>query len=221
MNNINPDKYGRTYHLPFSLGATSDDKIQFDWQGVLENEIVITEKLDGENTCIKTNGVYARSHVSPTNSPWAGHMWEIWKSVGHQLDNLEIFGENLYGIHSIKYSNLQSHFYVFAIREGNLWLSWDEVVDYCDLLELHTAPMLARGMFEPKQVESFIDSHMKTGSALGGDTEGVVLRNSNRFSIEDFKYNVLKYVRPNHVKTDEHWTRNWKRAPLWYETYNF
>lgn len=62
-------KYPRTYHFPFSPGTTSDDRIKHDWQGILANELVITEKLDGENTCIKFDGVYARSHACfPTQS---------------------------------------------------------------------------------------------------------------------------------------------------------
>lgn len=32
-----------------------------------------------------------------------------------------------------------------------------------------------------------------------------------------FARNVFKYVRKGHVKTDEHWTRNWKRARLIWE----
>ena len=29
-----------------------------------------------------------------------------------------------------------------------------------------------------------------------------------------FPYYVCKWVRPNHVQTNEHWTRNWKKAEL-------
>ena len=44
--------------------------------------------------------------------------------------------------------------------------------------------------------------------------EGVVTRNVDEYSVDDFQKNVFKYVRKNHIKTDEHWTKNWKRAPL-------
>ena len=64
-------KYNRTYHLPFSPGTTNDDRINYDWQGILDHELVITEKLDGENTCLKTSGVYARSHGAVNQNPWA------------------------------------------------------------------------------------------------------------------------------------------------------
>jgi hypothetical protein len=44
--------------------------------------------------------------------------------------------------------------------------------------------------------------------------EGVVSRNTDEYAATAFAQNVFKYVRKGHVKTDEHWTRNWKRASL-------
>jgi hypothetical protein len=44
--------------------------------------------------------------------------------------------------------------------------------------------------------------------------EGIVTRNTGEFPVEQSSMNVFKYVRKGHVKTDEHWTRNWKRARL-------
>ncbi|BDS10056.1 RNA ligase family protein [Aureispira anguillae] len=210
-------KYGRTYHLPFSQGVSNDDKILKDWQGLLKKELLITEKLDGENTCLKSTGVFARSHAAPTRNPWAKNMWVIWDRLRDSLGDLEVFGENLYGIHSIEYQQLSYHFYVFAIREGDHWLSWEEVLFFADILDLATVPVFEMGKFTEKELKELITKRMELGSALGGDCEGFVLRNADGFSSVDFKYNVLKYVRKNHVQTDEHWTRNWKRAALWYE----
>lgn len=50
--------------------------------------------------------------------------------------------------------------------------------------------------------------------------EGVVSRNVGEYPVSEFAHNVFKYVRKGHVKTDEHWTRNWKRAPLVWEFNN-
>jgi hypothetical protein len=211
------DKYGRTYHLPFSEGVTNDDKILRDWEGLLAQEIIITEKLDGENSCLKSTGAFARSHGMPTRNPWAKNMWTIWNRIKGDLGDLEVFGENLYGIHSIEYDYLSYHFYVFAIRDGDRWLSWEEVLLYAELLELPTIPVLEIGRFTTKEIKDFIKQRMKLGSVFGGSCEGFVLRNANEFLTSDFKCNVLKYVRKNHVQTNEHWTRNWKRASLWYE----
>ena len=48
------EKYGRTYHYPFSPGTTSDDRINHTyWEDIREiNTLVHTEKLDGENNCL-------------------------------------------------------------------------------------------------------------------------------------------------------------------------
>ena len=59
-------KYNRTYHLPWSPGATSDDKISNDISNLIDDYIIITEKLDGENCGMENDGVYARSHATYT-----------------------------------------------------------------------------------------------------------------------------------------------------------
>ncbi len=210
-------KYNRTYHFPFSPGTTSDDRILKDWQGILEHELVITEKLDGENNCLKSDGVYARSHAAPTRNPWAKNAWEIWESVKDELGDLEVFGENLYGLHSIEYTHLESYFYIFAIRLEDTFLSWEEVEFYAALLNLPTVPVYEQGKFEEKKLETLILEGMEGESRLGGECEGFVCRNAAAFHTDDFKHNVLKYVRASHVKTDQHWTKNWKRAKLWFE----
>ncbi len=211
------EKYPRTYHFPFSEGALNDDRIQEEWEALLAQEIIITEKLDGENTCIKNNGVYARSHGAVNRNPWAKPIWEIWDRVGESLGDLHVFGENLYAIHSIRYEKLDSYFYVFAIRDNGVWLSWEEVVWYAQLLELPTVPVLERGVFTNTQVKKIISEQQGRGSFFGGESEGVVCRNAVAFLEADFSTNVLKYVRKNHVQTDEHWTRNWQKATLWVE----
>lgn len=37
------------------------------------------------------------------------------------------------------------------------------------------------------------------------ETEGYVMRPADAFKLDDFNNNVVKWVRPNHVQTDEHW----------------
>ena len=69
----------------------------------------------------------------------------------------------------------------------------------------------------PESATNPMAAEMENGSRLGGECEGFVFRNAGNFHVDDFAKNVLKYVRKNHVKTDEHWTRNWKRAKLWFE----
>ena len=214
MSELTTEKYPRTHHFPFSEGATNDDRINSQWQSILQHELVVTEKLDGENTCIKSNGVYARSHGAVNRNPWARPIWDIWERIGHSLGDLHIFGENMYAIHSIEYENMSQYFYVFGMREGQTWLSWDEIADYAQVLELALVPVIARGYFDEKKLKMEIGQQQRNGSQLGGTSEGVVCRTAAAFSNDDFPNSVLKYVRKNHVQTDEHWTRNWKKATL-------
>lgn len=223
-------KYGRTYHYPFSPGTSSDDRILFDYWEYLENIplLVHTEKLDGENNCLSRHGVFARSHATPTTSPWTENIRRFWQSIKRDLGNMEIFLENLYAIHSIEYRNLDHHFYVFGIREHDYWLSWEETKFYAGLLDLPVVPEIA--VFEPipdrilfeRDVEALASGRgaLEPHDANNGrpvTIEGIVTRNAGGYPVELFSGNVFKYVRKGHVQTDQHWTRNWKRARLNYE----
>jgi RNA ligase len=219
MSELTTEKYPRTFHFPFSEGATNDDRIQTGWQEILQHDLVVTEKLDGENTCIKSSGVYARSHGAVNRNPWARPIWDIWERVGGTLGDLHIFGENLYAVHSIEYEYLEHFFYLFAIRDGETWLSWDETLEYAQLLDLPVVPEVSRGRFDEKSIREIIVEHQRRGSRMGGISEGVVCRSAAAFHNDHFANRVLKYVRKNHVQTDEHWTRNWKKAKLRSETF--
>lgn len=224
-------KYGRTYHFPFSPGTTSDDRINYDyWNDVQKMEtIVLTEKLDGENNCMNKNGVFARSHAAPTTSAWAQEIRQRWQILKNDLGDIELFGENLYAIHSIEYKRIEHYYYVFAVRCMDKWLSWDEVKFYASFFDLPTVPELE--FFEMKDLEkdkleksvkvfSTEHSEFESYDIVTGNTcsrEGVVVRNTNEYAVSDFANNVFKYVRKEHVKTDEHWTRHWKRAKLLWE----
>ena len=62
--------------------------------------------------------------------------------IKNDLGDIEIFGENLYAIHSIEYQRLETHFYIFAVRCMDQWLSWEEVKFYAALFDLPTVPEL-------------------------------------------------------------------------------
>ena len=222
-------KYGRTYHYPFSPGTTNDDKINPTyWEDLLKLDTVVhTEKLDGENTCLNKWGVFARSHAAPTRHPWAGFLKEKWQMIKNDLGELEIFGENVYAIHSIEYPELAHHFFVFGIRDNEHWLSWEETLFYAKLLDFETVPVL--GIEQPGESAAFearvIELSQKTGTFGSIDAhtgaactrEGIVTRNADAFPVSEQKHNIFKYVRQGHVQTDEHWSRKWRRAPLKWE----
>lgn len=47
-------KYPRTYHLPWSKGTTSDDKITKSISSILNKRIIILEKIDRKQYIIRT-----------------------------------------------------------------------------------------------------------------------------------------------------------------------
>lgn len=223
-------KYGRTFHYPFSPGTESDDRIQYDYWDHLQKipQVVHTEKLDGENNCISRYGVFARSHAAPTTSPWTESIRIFWQRIRNELGTMEIFLENLYAVHSIEYRNIDHHFYVFAIRDRDHWLSWEETKFYAGLLDLPVVPEVTvestpanRCSYEKELVlmaagcGAFDPYDAKDGKPV--TMEGIVTRNTSGYTVDEFANNVFKYVRKGHVKTDQHWTRHWKRAKLNYE----
>ena len=88
-------KYPRSLHFPFSLSITSDDRISDQYDFLENKEIVISEKLDGQNDMISNKGVYARSHATFTEHPWDRAIWDIQRRIKDTLhDDEHIFGEN-------------------------------------------------------------------------------------------------------------------------------
>lgn len=227
-------KYGRTFHYPFSPGTTSDDRIQHNYWELLSKipNVVHTEKLDGENNCLSRLGVFARSHGAPTTSPWTETLRRFWQLIRNDLGSLEIFLENLYAVHSIDYHNLDHHFFVFAIRENDHWLSWEETKFYANLIDLPVVPELKitkpaseKSLFEREIVnlasESGTFNPFDVQTKAPCTMEGIITRNTEGYPVKLFSENVFKYVRKGHVKTDQHWTKTWKRASLNQEGGNY
>ena len=89
-------KYPRTYHLPFSPGFTSDDKVLKDDSYFRGKEIVVTEKMDGENVSI-----YQKKRK---NNPTSNYEIIKWGMNFGQL----LFCLNLY-VHFTQKPNHQPH----------------------------------------------------------------------------------------------------------------
>lgn len=214
-------KYPRTYHLPWSPGTTNDDrKLSGNWFDFYKGkQIVFTEKLDGSNTSMSAFGVCERSTGQETRSPWSRNLWEptglFWQICHSIAYNETLYGENLYGEHSIHYDNLPAYWHMFAVRDDKEWYGWYSVKTFAKLLGVYHVPELYTCIAESEeQIKNIIDNLMKEPSTYGKEKEGIVMRITDSFPIDDFSKYVCKWVRPNHVQTDEHWTRNWKKAEL-------
>ena len=211
-------KYNRSYHLFFSENLQNDDRMAKSIQPLLNREVVITEKLDGSNTCYTKDHCFGRSHAAPTNNPWDVKARELHSILKHSIDeDLFLFGEGMEAIHSIYYEKLTSCFYLFGAKYEETWASWDDIELYAALLNIPTVPVLFRGIFTTEiELKKYILDLAKKESSLGGEREGVVIRVADSFQDSDFSTYLQKFVRKNHVRTDEHWQRNWKKANINY-----
>lgn len=215
-----PPKYPSTPHWPWSEKVHREDTLHDNPEFFVGKKVIITEKLDGGNTCLWNGDVYARSVSSPADEPWFAMVKKhhAWKTNKRDLRNIAIYGEDLYGVHSIEYDPLRESetFRIFAVREDNRFCSWarTSIVAH-NVLNVLTVPVLAEGDFgSVEEITDFFRRELKQPSALGGEREGFVMRIAGAFHADAFQEHVCKYVRPNHVQTDEHWRRNWQPCKL-------
>ena len=195
-------KYPKTMHLPWSRGYTDDDKILRNTDHFVGREVVITEKMDGENTTMYPDFIHARSLDSKDHSS-RHYVKTLHGGIKYLIpEGHRLCGENVYAKHSLYYSALPSYFMLFSVwNEHNNCLSWDETVDWAERLHLSTVPVLYRGVWSEEAAKACYT----TQSRCGGEQEGYVVRLASAFAYEDFKRSVAKFVRKNHVQTDEHW----------------
>jgi hypothetical protein len=198
-------KHPRTFHLPWSLGRTSDDKTLSDTSCFIVKQVIIPEKMDGEKTTLYRDYFHARS-LDGRDHPSRSWIKQFHATFKHEIpEGYRICGENLYAKHSIGYDNLKSYFYCFSIwDETNTCLSWKDTVEYCQYLGIETVPVLKEPFFWNKFTPHLMDDNDFIG--FNPETsEGYVVRNSDSFPYSEFKNNVAKFVRKNHVQTSSHW----------------
>jgi len=191
-------KYPRTPHLPNSVGCTNDDKKLSSINDLRDGTYVITEKMDGENTTMMRDKIYARS-LDSNNHPSRNYVKGIWGQIAYRIPKgFRICGENLYAKHSIHYKDLTSYFQVISVwDDNNICLPFGDTIVFCKWLNLEQCPYL--GKIERNELLNY------TPDLDWNNHEGFVVRNIKEFHYDDFQSNVAKWVRSNHVQTDEHW----------------
>lgn len=198
-------KYPKTLHLPWSEGLQSDDRMLQSFSGLEGEEVIVALKLDGENSSLAKTYMHARS-LDSANHPSRNWLKALHGTIKHELpENFIICGENCYAEHSIHYSNLPSYFFVFNIWEKSRRLSWDSMVEYCDILNLQTVPVLWRGIWNEAKIREI------TQSLDPARQEGVVIQVARSVAASEWKKCSAKFVRKGHVQTDD---KLWMLKPV-------
>jgi hypothetical protein len=108
---------------------------------------------------------------------------------------------------------------VFGIYDHqNHCLSWEETEEYCKLLNLHTVPVIYRGVWDEKKIRalwkgkgafptfaSTKDNPVFPEDFTPTQAEGYVVRLEEKFHHQDFRYCCAKFVRENHVTSKNNW----------------
>jgi hypothetical protein len=191
-------KYPRTPHLPWSRGASEDDVRLSGCPGFEGRRVVVTEKMDGENTSLYRDGLHARS-LDSRHHPSRAHVKAWHATIAHEIPKgWRLCGENVYARHSIAYGDLQGYFFLFSVWNAeNECLSWPETVEWAELLGCPVPVVFYQGLWDAEKIRK---THIDTEVC-----EGYVVRLEDGFSYGQFADSVAKWVRPAHVTTDQHW----------------
>ena len=193
-------KYPRTTHVPWSPGMNEDDRILSSMEHFIGKEVVVTEKMDGENTTFYSDYTHARS-LDGRNHPSRNWVKNFWSGIAADIpDRWRVCGENLFAKHSIQYDDLTSFFYGFSIwNERNICLPWDETLEWFKLLGIQPVPVLYQGIYNETLIKKIMTQQ------YWEKNEGYVIRLEHEFSFADFKKSVAKCVRKGHIQTTKHW----------------
>ncbi|XCM83930.1 RNA ligase family protein [Kitasatospora sp. HUAS MG31] len=161
-------------------------------------EVVVTEKLDGENTTLYADGLHARS-VDSAHHPSRTWVKALQGRIGAGIPaGWRVCGENMFARHSIPYEELEGYFYGFSVWDGeDTCLDWDATVAFLRGLGVPVPRVLWRGVFDERALRALrLDTERR---------EGYVVRTVAGFPRAEFGVRVAKWVRPRHVRTDTHW----------------
>lgn len=208
-------KYPRTPHLPQSRGITDDDEVLSETQVrqyFSNEELVWTEKMDGENITIYPDGSFHSRSLTAHHKPYHSYLQnaiipplieklgELEGELKDLSNGMRICGEYLYARHGVSYDDLKSFFLVFSIWHEDLCLPWNLTELLCRKWELQTVPILAIAPYDEHFLRKLIDETEQ------GTREGFVIRPTNAFLRSFFDMNVAKYVRANRPVTPSDWS---------------
>ncbi|MDV7341833.1 RNA ligase family protein, partial [Terasakiella sp. A23] len=139
--------------------------------------------------------------------------------LGFFISNLlHLIYEKILLLRTTKNRGYYHFFKVFHIRnvKEETFFGWDRVMTLCQEVGFDPVPVLFDGVFQSiSAIEEWMTQEAPNSSKLGGaDREGFVIRVAEAIPIGRFQEMTAKWVRADHVQSDEHWTRNWRWAEM-------
>lgn len=199
-------KYPRTWHLPWSHKVHRNDMQLDSTEQFHGKKVVVTAKMDGENTTMYNDYLHARS-VDSANHPSRGWVKSIHAKMGWNIpEGWRVCGENMYAKHTVPYKSLEAYFLVFSIwNEKNECLSWEDTIEWTSLLGLTLTPVLYTGEWDEKKIKTLCPEELN-----GDKCEGYVVRLFESFTYGDFRKSVAKYVKPEFADELRVGSSHWK-----------
>lgn len=208
-------RFPHTPHLTWlSPGSPRGDKIltQDEVERFVTNDVVVEEKVDGANVGLSVDasgvlraqnrGAYIEPGAHPQFGPLRAWMAERQQRLIDALgEDLILFGEWCFAVHSVEYAALPDWFLAFDVFERSTKRFWStERRDaLCREVGATVVPALARGRFPLDELVGMIGR-----SRLGADhSEGVYVR----LDVGPYLEGRAKIVRAEFVQAiGEHWS---------------
>lgn len=187
-------KYPKTPHLPWSSVSDPKDTILYTYKELVGEEIVITEKLDGENCIITKNDIILKDRdiKRDIDKKLLEIAYQIQKSIS-EYDTIVL--ESMFHSLSINYDKLERSVYGISYWKEDLCLSWENTTTFFNAIDVITPPILYNGSWNNKVI---IDLNHRINNS--DSMEGYVVRIKKEFKKKDFDKSIAKYVKPFFVQ---------------------
>lgn len=199
-------KYPKTPYLSISPSIDSEDPT-IDPSIFIGNPISVSIKMDGSCTAMNQKEVYGRS----THHTSFNQIKQLHGQIKHLIPmNDHVFGESLVAKHSIHYKDdiaLADIYQIFAIyhEDTNLFSDFDYAMELSKELGVPHVINMDYNIDNLESLQRTLEHIFKKVIDLGH--EGIVIRNKRQFPYDEFGVNVAKMVRPHHVQSKIHWTK--------------
>jgi hypothetical protein len=210
-------KFPRTPHLSWPLDRVPKDDRVLDAAGVtalLSGDVVIEEKIDGANVGLSLDAsglIRAQNRGSWIERGAHSQFQPLWSWISRRQfrlaealnDDLILFGEWCYAVHSVRYDRLPDWFLGFDVYDRSAGRFWS-VARRNNLLE-HAGVSAVPLLFEGRTTLSALRGMLRAEkSRVGsGPLEGLYIRRDSAEWLEG----RAKLVRPEFLREIEnHWS---------------